>query len=58
MNVIVPVFLTIAYISKPTRNCHKNSQLGWDHVYIIFHDIHPDILKKDVYSDVTLDIHM
>ena len=31
--VIVPVFLTIAYISNPTRNCHNNSQLGWDLVY-------------------------
>ena len=32
MNAIVPVFLTIAYISKPTRNCHNKNQLGWDHV--------------------------
>ena len=23
-------FFTIAYISKPTRNCHNNFQLGWD----------------------------
>jgi len=32
MKVIVRTFLTIAYISKPTRNCHIKNQLGWDHV--------------------------
>ena len=32
MNVIVRTFLKVAYISKPTRNCHNNSQLRWDHV--------------------------
>ena len=26
-------FLTIAYISNPTRNCHNNSQLRWDLVW-------------------------
>ena len=31
--VIVRTFLTIAYISKPTRNCHNKNQLGWDHVW-------------------------
>ena len=38
-NVIVRIFLTIAYISKPTRNCHNNSQLGWDLVSnLVAHD--------------------
>ena len=34
-NVIVRTFLTIAYISKPTRNCHNKNQRGWDLVYTI-----------------------
>ena len=29
----IGTFLTIAYISKPTRNCHNKNQLRWDHVF-------------------------
>ena len=28
----IGTFLTYAYISNPTRNCHNKNQLRWDHV--------------------------
>ena len=36
-NVIVHTFLTIAYISKLTRNCHNKNQRGWDLVMYVYY---------------------